>query len=370
MAVKVSFPHMGTAHIPLKAALQQVGAEVMVPPPSSRRTLSLGVRHSPEFVCLPYKLILGNFIEALETGADVLLMIEGGGSCRLRSYPAALQAVLRDLGYQFVMYTDRIFRQGIVSGFLQFVKNIGGDPSTSAILAAVRFGLSKLRALDEIEVVVQKVRARELERESANRIWQWTVQAIDEAPDWEAVAQAKEEALGELSQVPVDGGHSPVRVGIIGEFYVVLDPFVNMELEKELGRLRVEVHRTIMLGHFTLFSLLCSALGLTNHPRRVKQAAMPYLRRDVGGDGWTSVGETALHGNHDSHNYDGLIHVAPFTCMPEIVAQNILPRVVQDNPIPVLTLIFDEQMGRAGMLTRLEAFADLLHRRKVENDGR
>ncbi len=358
--MKVSFPHMGTAYIPLKAALQRAEVEVMVPPPSSRKTLSLGVRYSPEFVCLPYKLVLGNFIEALEMGAEVLLMLEGGGSCRLRSYPRALQATLHDLGYQFTMYTDRAFRPG-PSAFRQWLRDIGGNPSTSSVLAAVRFGLGKLWTLDEVELRVQEVRAREIEKGSANRIWQRAIQAIDEAPDREAVALAKEEALSELSQVPADEGFRPVKVGIIGEFYVVLDPFVNMDIERELGKLGVEVHRTIMLGHWTLFSLFCSALGFTNHPQKVKRAAMPYLKRDVGGDGWTSVGEAALHG---SHGYDGMVHVAPFTCMPEIVAQNILPQVVRDNSIPLLTLIFDEQMGRAGMITRLEAFVDLLRRRK------
>lgn len=53
--------------------------------------------------------------------------------------------------------------------------------------------------------------------------------------------------------------------------------------------------------------------------------------------------------------------------MPEIVAERILPALEWDFIIPVLTLIIDEMTGEAGYLTRLEAFVDLLDRRKERN---
>ena len=62
------------------------------------------------------------------------------------------------------------------------------------------------------------------------------------------------------------------------------------------------------------------------------------------------------------NGYDGLIHLAPFTCMPEIVAQNIMRSTKED--LPVLALLCDEQMAKPGMITRLEAFVDLLQFRK------
>ena len=64
---------------------------------------------------------------------------------------------------------------------------------------------------------------------------------------------------------------------------------------------------------------------------------------------------------------DGLIHVSPFTCMPEIMSQNIFPKMREDVNIPILSLIMDEQTGKAGYLTRLEAFVDLMRRKKMRN---
>ena len=50
--------------------------------------------------------------------------------------------------------------------------------------------------------------------------------------------------------------------------------------------------------------------------------------------------------------------------MPEIISQNIFPSMREDCEIPILTLIMDEQTGKAGYLTRLEAFVDLMRRKK------
>ena len=41
----------------------------------------------------------------------------------------------------------------------------------------------------------------------------------------------------------------------------------------------------------------------------------------------------------------------------------------EDVDIPILPLIMDEQTGRAGYITRLEAFVDLMRRRKRKKEA-
>jgi len=50
--------------------------------------------------------------------------------------------------------------------------------------------------------------------------------------------------------------------------------------------------------------------------------------------------------------------------MPEIMAHNVMPGVTRDHDIPVLPITLDEQMGMAGFVTRIEAFVDLMGRRR------
>jgi hypothetical protein len=61
---------------------------------------------------------------------------------------------------------------------------------------------------------------------------------------------------------------------------------------------------------------------------------------------------------------DGLIHLAPFNCTPEVMAHNALLALQRECEVPILSLSFDEHTGRAGLLTRLEAFVDLMERRR------
>jgi len=96
----------------------------------------------------------------------------------------------------------------------------------------------------------------------------------------------------------------------------------------------------------------------------VKEAAQPYLPELIGGHDRDSIGNTVLYAKR---NFDGIIQLAPFTCIPEIVARTILPAVSKDHNIPVLTFFLDEQTGKAGMNTRLEAFVDLMKRKKLKN---
>jgi len=228
------------------------------------------------------------------------------------------------------------------------------------IISAFRFGLAKLNVLDTIERAVQKVRPIERVKGTANQLFTQAVRATEQADDYKSLKRVKSDYLEQLNQVERDESAEPLVVGIIGEFYVLLEPFSNMDVEKELGRLGVEVRRSLFTSEWTKFSLFLNPLGV-NEKDRLHKAAMPYLKRDIGGEGWESVGEKVLH----AKDYDGLVHLAPFTCMPEIVAQNIMPSTKEN--IPVLTILCDEQLGKPGMLTRLEAFVDLLkHRRRAK----
>ncbi len=360
--MRVGMPHMGNLYIPFRALFERLDIDYALPPVNNRHTLSLGVRHSPEGLCIPFKLTLGNLIQAAELGADTMIMPAGYGTCRLGYYAKTQEQILGDLGYQCEMIQVGVSERKLF-GILEMVKRLSNNAPWSKIIAAFRFGLAKLKALDKIERAVQKVRAREQVKGTANRLFDAAVKAIDRADDYNTLKAIQTECIDRLNQTAKNGHAPPLIVGVTGEFYVVLEPFSNLDIEMELGKLGVEVRRTTFISEWTKFSWFLNPLGV-NEKDRIHQAAMPYLKRDIGGDGWESVGEKVLH----AKEYDGLIHLAPFTCMPEIIAQNIMPKTKEN--LPVLTMLCDEQLAKPGMLTRLEAFVDLLERRRrARNNG-
>ena len=354
--MRVGLPHMGNIYIPLKALFQRLNVDYVIPPAYTQRTLSLGVKYSPEGLCIPFKLTLGSMIEAAELGADTLLMAGGYGVCRLGYYAKTQEQILHDLGYNVEIVNLGVSEHKLF-GLLGLIKHLSNNAPWSRIISAFRFGLTKLRALDRIERVVQKVRPVERIKGTANHLFTKAVNAIDQAADYDTLKQVQIDFIDQLNQVDKDTQYKPLIVGIVGELYVVLEPFSNLDVESELGKLGVEVRRRLFISEWAKFSLFLNPLGV-DETERIHKAALPYLKRDIGGDGWESVGEKVLH----AKEYDGIVHLAPFTCMPEIVAQNIMPTTKEK--IPVLTLLCDEQIAKPGMLTRLEAFVDLLERKR------
>ena len=360
--MRIGMPHMGNLYIPFKALFQRLDVDYVIPPVNNQHTLSLGVKYSPEGLCIPFKLTLGNLIESVELGADSLLMVGGAGICRLGYYAKTQEEIIRDLGYDFEMIQVGVSERKLF-GLLKTIKRLSNYAPWTKIISAFRFGLAKLSALDRIERVVQKVRAVERIKGTANHLFTQAVKAIDQADDYDTLKKVQVDYINQLNHVEKDSQYKPLIVGITGEFYVLLEPFSSFDVESELGKLGVEVRRTIFISEWTKFSLFLNPLGM-NEKARIHKAALPYLKRDIGGDGWESVGEKVLH----AKEYDGIVHLAPFTCTPEIVAQNIMPSTKEN--IPVLTILCDEQTAKAGMLTRLEAFVELLKRKKRAQDNK
>lgn len=362
--MRIGIPHIGNLYIPLKAMFKRLDVEYVPPPLNTSRTMSLGVKYSPEGLCVPFKLTLGNFIEIAELGADTLVMPGSYGTCRLGYYARTQEKILRDLGYDIEMVQMGVSEQKFL-GLMKIIKRLANNAPWTRIIAAYSFCQKKINVMDRIERAVQKVRAVETQKGTASRIFKEALNAIDEADDSRTLKEIQQEYLGRLNRVERDPDARPLIVGVTGEFYVVLEPFSNFDIENELGKLGVEVKRTTFLSEWVKFSMFLNPLGI-NEKDRVHKAALPYLKRDIGGDGWESVGEKVLHNNE----YDGIVHLAPFTCMPEIIAQNIMPTTKEN--LPVLTILCDEQMTKTGVMTRLEAFVDLLKhkRRAVESTRR
>lgn len=351
--MKVALPHMGLAYIPFRSIFEELSVSYVIPPVSSERTLSLGVAHSPEQICLPFKLTLGNFLEALEAGADTLLFTEARGVCRLGQYFLLQKEVFKDLGYapDCLSLKEHSFK-----AFYSLLKTLSPKSSLWRIISALRFGLAKLGALDRLEKLSHRIRPREKEIGTTTAIYRKGIKAVDNASTMAELKQVERNYTGDLLSIETNGAE-PLKIGVMGEFFVVLDSFSNLDVELELGKLGCEVRRTLWLSKWANFTLFLNPFHITD-TNELHRAAMPYLKRDIGGDGWESVGERVLR----TGQYDGLVHLFPFSCLPETVARNIM--VPMRDKIPVLHVSLDEQTGRAGLITRLEAFTDLLKRKK------
>ncbi len=362
--IKVAFPHMGNIYIAWGSALRRLGIEPYIPPYSSKRTLSLGTKNSPESICLPYKLILGNFIEAIEGGADYVAMISSPGICRLGEYGAGIQNTLEDMGYH-ANYIELQLYDG-VKGMFKFLTELSGIKNPITIVRAIVFAFRKVFATDRMENLLSYYRAREINVGDAEKAFKKGMKLIYEANHYKELKKAEKQAAELIKKTEIDPKRDVLHVDLTGEIYLVQDPFSNQNIERELGKMGVQTRRTLTVSSFLKDAIIPKMFvkGET-HLERAVRLAKPYLARDIGGDSLECVSDI-VYANENGK--DGIIHVSPFTCMPEIMSQNFFPAIRENCEIPILPLILDEQTGKAGYITRLEAFVDLMRRRKRKKE--
>jgi predicted nucleotide-binding protein (sugar kinase/HSP70/actin superfamily) len=352
--MRITFPHMGSSWIAFKMLIEKLGHKPVMPLRPSEKTLSLGSHYAPEFACIPFKILLGTYLESLERGAEMIITSGGMGPCRAGYYGVLHEKILRDMGYNvdFVVLEPP---QKRAVDFLRKLGKITSGKSLPAVWEALSTTWQKLRVLDQIEELSYETRPRETNKNETTRVMERCYEIIDGAWTKEDIRISRAKCGELLKAIPLDKSIKPLKVGIIGEIYVVLEPAVNFDIQRLLGDMGVLAHRSIYLADWTKDNTFFKG------EEHIKQAARPYLNELVGGHGTLSVGNTVLY---SKNGYDGVIQLAPFTCIPEIVSKSILNRVSKDLDIPVLTLFIDEQTGKAGIKTRLEAFIDLMYSRR------
>lgn len=353
--MKINYGHMGTLTMVMEMIFEELGHETVTPDRPTRQTLALGAQHAPEFACIPFKIVLGTYLEGLARGADTLVSGGGYGPCRAGLYGELHGRILRDLGYDpAIIFLFPPLKRPL--DFYQKLRRLKGRYSWCHFAKTIRKAWAKLSALDEIELLAQKIRPRELARGDTSRAFNRGCDYLHRAVGRADIDLARAAALDELKKVPVDDSFRPLKVGVIGEIYVQLEPFANFYVEETLGHMGVEVRRSIYLTGYTRHDVLSTRGDMGS-----RSLAMPYLAQKVGGHGQNSVGDVIRYARL---GYDGVVQLAPFSCIPEIVAKSLMPRLSREYRIPVLTLFIDEQTGPTGVQTRLEAFTDLMRQRR------
>ncbi len=389
----VSFPRMGgDTHLVLEYMFNRLGVKSINPPPTTEKTLELGVKYAPETICLPLKINMGNYIESLEKGANILIHAGGCGPCRFGFYGSLAELILREeLGYDFQfkiieppgaqgmqVFTDffRFFNPGKIAPiFLPVTKKITQSIASFSKRPWVELGaltlhdrvlwkivkdsFFKKQAFDLLDKEVLKTRCYETNPGDTTNAYKKARKYINQAQTTSEIEEARKEALNLIENVEQDKSRNVLKVGLVGELYILLEPFINYDIENWLGLRGIYIEKGVYVSDFISPSKENAVAG-TSYNTLIEKAK-PYLSYMVGGEGLPTIGHTVLSAKH---GFDGIVHLMPFTCMPETVAKQILPRVSNEENIPVLSLVIDEQTGKAGIETRLEAFIDLMKNRK------
>lgn len=353
--MRVTFPHMGNIYILIKALFDDLGVDYVIPPRGSKQTLERGSKYTPEMACIPLKINMGNFLEGLEQGADTIVITGGCGPCRFGFYSEMHRQILADMGRDVEIITVELNEKGIKE-LVAKLRRLFPNKSLAAIAMGFLAGLRAIKAMDKLEEYSFFVRARELNRGDTDKIIKDFERGILKVNGSKAMLRYIADTQIALEGVRQDTEARPLKVGIVGEIYTLIEPLTNLRIEQILGNMGIEVHRSLTISEWIIEHIIKGGLKLRRKQDFAK-AAKPYIKTMIGGHAQETVGNTILY---SQKGYDGVIDIYPLTCMPEIVANSVLPEVCKDYGIPVLTLVMDEITGEAGYRTRIDAFIDML----------
>ena len=363
----ITYPHFGPMTLLFKSIFQEMEVpdeRIVNPNTPNKRTLDLGSKHSPEWMCTPFKLSLGSLIECIDKGANHVFQIGGIGTCRASCYGPVQRVITDDLGYK-VKFTNIDYHKPF--NMLRDLQSVSNDFNTWQAIRALRKVWVKNYSLDLVEHLINFYRGVELEKGETDRLAAEVHKKLFSIHKVKEIKQYHKLIPGMFKdQIQIDEYADPLQIGIIGEIYVVLEPMLHLNLYKRLNDLGVICRNTVSLKKFTDLPAKLNPF-VKEYYKIYREKAKPYMQQYAGGDGQESLGATILL---REMGWDGMVHVWPFSCMPELSAQTIIPSISDDYGMPVLPLVVDEQTGEAGFQTRLEAFIDMLKiKRESERNG-
>ncbi|OUP07093.1 2-hydroxyacyl-CoA dehydratase [Collinsella sp. An2] len=350
---KVSFFHFRNYEPAFKYFTEQVLDADFVPTPTpTRATIKRGEEMSADYVCTPFKHIIGDYAAALDQGADTLVQVTG--FCRLNYYGELQEMILRDAGYDnFQMLNFSDVATGKVRDYVAYCKKVV-NPNLS-IPNGVKNLLGAYRMVEHIDAFRDRYLANagfEVEHGSFDRVRKEFISAMNAATCNADIEDGFRRAMDALDALPTRKPVDPVRVAIVGEYYTAQDPNSNLDLEQKLLDMGVEVANYMSISNFNL-----------HYNAKAMQASIAeYSSYDMGP---TSTFNIAYAKRAAEQGVDGIVHIKSAGCTPEIDVMPVLQRLSRDYHVPVLFLTFDTQTSDAGLDTRLEAFYDMIAMRKV-----
>lgn len=137
----------------------------------------------------------------------------------------------------------------------------------------------------------------------------------------------------------------PISIALISHGYNILDDRASMKIFDKLEKMDVKVYSSLQLSKEQMDDgILTLGQNIYWANEREMTGAAGHYMKDA--------------------KIDGIITLTAFGCGPDSLMIERITRKAKRFNKPLLNLTVDEQTGEAGFITRLEAFVDMLFRKK------
>ena len=299
-----------------------LGIEIVLSDRTTKKTMTDGSKLVVPETCLPVKVYVGHIINLLDKGIDKIFVpsIQSIApkiyNCsKIRGLPDLIRNVIKR---DFTLIEATLDKSEKNQGLYEFLKE-----------AAAPFGITNSERIKEASKAGWKVYNN------------YHVMMKSSVPYKKALKYAMENKV----VIPDSTKVYPVNIALIAHGYNLYDERVSMKIFDKLEDLDVKV--------FTAEQLTTEQMteGLNSMKSRLY---------------WANEYEITGAAAHYIKNktIDGIITINAFGCGPDSLMLERISRFARKSSKPILHLSIDEQTGEAGFVTRIEAFVDMLFRKK------
>jgi len=302
--------------------LSALGFEIVLSDKTTKAMMSSGSALVVSETCLPVKIYAGHILNLLDKGVDKILVpsIQSISpkiyNCsKIRGLPDLIKNVVkRDFTIIDATFDKSEKGQGLYE-FLEDVVKPFGITDKKSVYTASKEGW---RVYNNFNVMMQS------------------------GMDYE---KALKTAVSGKIIIGKDIHEYPINVALIAHGYNLYDERISMKLIDKLKKLDVKAYTPLNLSREQMkegFQALEQSLYWANE-YEMSGAAGHYLQ---------------------NNKIDGIITLTAFGCGPDSMMIERISRRVKHFNKPLLNLTVDEHTGEAGFVTRIEAFVDMLFRKK------
>ena len=402
---KILIPNMAPVQFRLMAAImEQAGYQCELLENCGSQVAELGLKYVHNDTCYPALLVIGQFLDALNSGKydldhTALIITQTGGGCRASNYIHLLRKALVKAGYGQIP---------VVSLNFSGLEKDSGFPLTLTmirrLLSVIYYGdlLVTLRAQTE-PYEVNKGETEAMQEKWIGRLRELFLQ--DKGWHGREVKANMPKIAADFASVPVKRVPK-IKVGVVGEIYVKYSPLGNNDLEKFLASQDCEVNIPGLMGFvqycvynfsetarlyggnvltLNASSLLLNIIGKTEKvmidslKANGYHAPMPFLELVKQADGVISTGTkmgegwllTAEMVELVRTGYENIVCAQPFGCLPNhICGKGVINRIRELYPTANITPIdYDPGATRVNQENRIKLMLAVARERMEQREA-
>ena len=299
-----------------------LGIEIVLSDPTTKQTMSTGSSLVVPETCLPVKVYVGHVLNLLDKGVDKIFV-------------PSIQSI-----------APKIYNCSKIRGLPDLIRNVVKRPFTmvESTLDKSEKNQGLYEFLKEIAAYYNITDFDRIKKASKNA---WKVYNNFQIMRRSGVSYKKalRSAIDNKVVIASEQKTYPITVAVIAHGYNLYDERVSMKIFDKLESLDVKTY---------------SAQNLTLEQM---QEGINSMKSKLYWANEYEITGASAHFIRDK-NIDGVITINAFGCGPDSLMLERIGRFARKSSKPVLNLSIDEQTGEAGFVTRIEAFVDMLYRKK------